>query len=148
MACDNAYIQCYRQPSLSTVVSEQALGTCPKRDAPNNQALQAATKAAIRKVSAPEGGVKVEQPRRLVDPQESSHVLVVGQRGGQAHDADHALAGLHGAQRAGNLRPDGTKKETQILFCLASTVRSVRRHLTMLWHGTGVVIRVVAGRVR
>ena len=30
-----------------------------------------------------------------VDAQEASHVAVVGQRGRQAHDADHALAALH-----------------------------------------------------
>lgn len=42
----------------------------------------------------PVGGIKVEQPR-LGDTQEGRHVLVVGERCRQAHNADHALAGLN-----------------------------------------------------
>mmetsp|Transcript_17116 Transcript_17116/g.51222 ORF Transcript_17116/g.51222 Transcript_17116/m.51222 type:complete len:386 (+) Transcript_17116:2827-3984(+) len=39
------------------------------------------------------GGVEVEQAR--VHAQERGHVAVVGQRGRQSHDADHALTRLH-----------------------------------------------------
>ena len=40
------------------------------------------------------GGIKVEEPR-LCDAQEGCHILVVGQRGRQTHNANHALASFH-----------------------------------------------------
>jgi len=51
-------------------------------------------------------------PARFRAPQEVAHVLVVGQRGGQAHDARHLLCGLHLADGA---RHDGLEHRPAVI---------------------------------
>ena len=49
----------------------------------------------LRKGAGAEGVVKVEEADVGLDAQEGADVLVVGQRGGEAHQADHLLGRLH-----------------------------------------------------
>ena len=82
----------------ATAHAQALFPCCCSKPRPTHRLHTPFARTAAPIASPPEGVVEVEQPLLGLDPQERSHVLKVGQRGRQAHQADHLLGGLRGAR--------------------------------------------------